>query len=102
PLQQLEAVLARHADVRHEHPGLLAHKRSEAVVGRGEGPHIEPGALQGTLEHPAYRLVVVHHPYGFRHLPCTPVARIDTAPLQASGSSTRKSVRPGLLSQSIR
>src|SRR5690606_3947803 len=101
PLEQLDAVLPGHPDVRDKHPGLLAPERCQAVVRGCEGPHVQPRALQCALEDPAYRLVVVDDPYGFRHLHITPVPCAGTGLLQASGSNMRKSVRPGLLSQSI-
>ena len=88
--QQFQAVDALHADVGHHHVGAGLLQGIQHLDRTGEGLHGHAAGLQGALQHPAYRFVVVDDPDLHRH----------------SGSLLRgrysaKTVSPGRLSHSI-
>ena len=61
-LQQVDARLAWHADVTHHHPRGVFVERLQRLVGGLEQSASNAFPLQGLLEDPAYRAVVVDDP----------------------------------------
>ncbi len=96
-LEQVDAGDAGHADVAHNHPGWLAGEQRQRLGRRFEQAARDAFALQGLLEHPADRAVVIDDPDGLvRHGHWPPAGG------WLNGNKTVKQVRPGALSQSIR
>ncbi len=63
-LQQLEAIDARHANVRDHHVGLFPFHPREQGFGVAKALSCDAGLREGPFQDPAYGLVVVDDPYG--------------------------------------
>jgi hypothetical protein len=62
-LEQVQTTAPGHADVGHQDVGRIGAQRGERVVRAFERLRQHSAALQGLLEHPANRCVVVHQPH---------------------------------------
>ncbi len=87
PLHQLQAVHARHADIRDHGIGDLAPQCLQQGLGVVEGAGGEAGLGQGPVQHPAQGGIVVDDPDVF----------LGAHALFSRGSQTVKTVSPGLL-----
>ena len=95
PLHELEAAHVGHADIGDQHVGPAVLQRVEKFLAGLEGAREHVGLLQGLLEHPPNRLVVVDDPYrqsGRGH---------QRRPPFATGKRIWKTVRPGSLVNSM-
>ncbi len=107
-LEECQARLARHPDVRNEDARIARRERLQDFLGRDERLVGDVVALECLFEHPANRTIVVDDPDGFHHgVPLqVGVQWIGTHGVLpdiggSSGSRTVNTVRPGVLSHSI-
>ena len=61
-LQQLQSIHPRHADVRHDHVGLLAFEGTDYLLRTLETGNIHFRLLQGLLQNPANRPIIIDDP----------------------------------------
>ena len=107
--QQVEAGLARHADVGHQHLRCFGFERGHRIACVGKAAGGEVLARQCFFQHPADRGVVVDYPDRFHvfALPRNMVLQLcgiclsGGAGAYGKGSKILKSVNPGRLSHSI-
>ena len=85
-LEQLDAVFAGHPDVGHQHPRRAILEGPQAVSRTREHAHVEALAGQGPLEHPANRLIVIHHPDRVHDARCPPPQRTGAVSATAAES----------------
>ncbi len=105
-LQQLQAGLAGHADIGHQHLRRFAtaFQAADRLAGRSEALERDAFPRQRFLQHPAYRAVVVNNPYRFHVLlPLVSRCPATSSKTQADSTGRRRvnTVSPGRLWQSM-
>jgi hypothetical protein len=106
--QQIYAGSARHADVGEQHVGRIRAQRAERWLGGVEGARHHAAGAQRPFQHPADRGVVFNQPHtqcgliGRRQGGVMQIRGIDAHAFSGRGSRMVNTVRPGLLSNSMR